>query len=111
MQIGKLPTGQEERGRRGLRALNANFRDKDDGRPRSVVAKRVRLGSQRNGVMARYVAFLLLGSAFVIGMVMTVQTHRLVIEPKAQFTNTPVNYVDSHWPPSVPATLKASLSR
>jgi len=65
--------------------------------------KKSTAGEPGNGVMARYVAFLLLGSAFVTGMVMTVQTHRLVIEPKAQFTNTPVNYVDSHWPASVPA--------
>jgi len=61
--------------------------------------------------MARYFAFLMLGSAFVTGVVMTVQTHRLVTAPKAQFTNMPVNYVDSHWPPSVPATLRASFSR
>jgi hypothetical protein len=63
------------------------------------------------GVMLRYVAFLALGSAFMAGIVTTVQTHRLVTEPTALFTSTPVSYVDSHWPPSVPATLRASLSR
>jgi hypothetical protein len=53
--------------------------------------------------MVRYVAFLVLGTAFVTGMVTTVQTHRL-------FASTPVNYVDGHWPSSIPPTLAAYAS-
>jgi hypothetical protein len=54
--------------------------------------------------MVRYVAFLVLGSAFVTGIVTTVQTHRL-------FASTPVNYVDGHWPSSVLTTPMRSVSR
>jgi hypothetical protein len=50
--------------------------------------------------MVRYVAFLVLGTAFVTGMVTLVQTHRLWAEPKVLFTSAPVNYVDGHWPSS-----------
>ena len=61
-------------------------------------------------VMLRYVAFLVLGSAFVTGIVTTVQTHRLSAEPKVLFTSTPVNYVDGHWPSSVLTTLRGPVS-
>jgi hypothetical protein len=62
--------------------------------------------------MLRYVAFVVLGSAFVTGVVATVQTHRLSTEPnKVLLTSTPVNYVKDHWPPRLPDTLRASVSR
>ena len=61
-------------------------------------------------VMVRYVAFLVLGSAFVTGIVATVQTHRLAAEPKVLFTSTPVNYVADHWPSSLAPTVRASVS-
>jgi hypothetical protein len=61
--------------------------------------------------MLRYVAFVVLGSAFVTSVVATVQTHRLSTEPKALVASTPVNYVKDHWPSRVPVTLRASVSR
>ena len=57
--------------------------------------------------MMRYVAFLVPGSAFVTGIMTTVQTHRVAAEPKVLFTSTPVNYVDDHWPSSLPANVRA----
>jgi hypothetical protein len=60
-------------------------------------------------VMVRFVAFLVLGSAFVTGIVTTVQTHRLSIEPKVLLASTPVNYVNDHWPSAV--TIRASASQ
>ena len=60
--------------------------------------------------MMRYVAFLVLGSAFVTGIVTTVQIHRLAAEPKVLFTSAPVNYVAGHWPSSLPATLRGPAS-
>jgi hypothetical protein len=59
--------------------------------------------------MVRYVAFLVAGSAFVTGIVATVQTHRL--KPPMVPTSAPANYVDDHWPSSVPIPLKVSVSR
>jgi hypothetical protein len=69
--------------------------------------------------MVRYVAFLVLGSAFVTGIVTTVQTHRLFTEPMVPTSapanyippSTPASYVDDHWPSSVPITFKVSVSR
>jgi hypothetical protein len=58
--------------------------------------------------MLRYVAFVVLGSAFVTGIVTTVQNHRLSVEPKVLLASTPVNYVDDHWPSRFPVTLRAS---
>jgi hypothetical protein len=60
--------------------------------------------------MVRYLAFLVLGSAFVTGIVIVVQTHRLAAEPKVLFTSASVNYVDNHWPSSLPATLRERVS-
>ncbi len=88
------------------------FRDSDHGHPRLVLSEGVSLGGQisENCVMVRYVAFLVLGSAFVTGIVTMVQTHRLSAEPKVLFTSTPVNYVDGHWPSSLPAMLRGPVS-
>jgi hypothetical protein len=69
--------------------------------------------------MVRYVAFLVLGSAFVTGIVTTVQTHRLFAEPMVPTstpayyvpTSTAANYVDDHWPSSVLITPIRSVSR
>ena len=61
-------------------------------------------------VMVRYVAFFVLGSAFVTGIVTMAETHRLSAEPKVLFTSTPVNYVDGHWPSSLPAMLRGPVS-
>jgi hypothetical protein len=42
--------------------------------------------------MMRYVAFLVLGDAFVTGIVTTVKTHRLAAEPRVLFTSAPVKF-------------------
>lgn len=60
--------------------------------------------------MLRYVAFLVLGTAFVAGIATTVETHRLFGGLRDQLTNTAVNYVDGHWPTSIPPALAASVS-
>jgi hypothetical protein len=56
-------------------------------------------------LMLRYVAFLVLGSTFVTGIVTTVQTHWLIIEPRVLVAGTPLHYVDDHWPAPVPVTF------
>ena len=58
--------------------------------------------------MVRYVAFLVIGSAFVTGIVATVQTHRAAAEPKVLFTSAPVNYVADHWSSSLAPTVSVS---